>query len=83
MQKVEFMPKLIFEIELIHSFNHFGHAWPHQLKKTEQICNFYGSLTTFKNQIYSSTHSWDEADSLFGETLGMPDHTYLKWSKDV
>ena len=55
-------------------FHHFGHVWSHPLEMTEQICYFCGSLTTCKKQLYSSIHSGDQPDSLFGANLGMTKH---------
>lgn len=59
-------------------FNPFGHARPHPLEILEQICNIsMDPWSHVKKTFSSSTHSRDEADSLFGINLGMPRNVWL------
>ena len=45
-QKIKFILSSFLRYSQLAAFNDFGHAWPHSLQMTEQICNFYESLTT-------------------------------------
>ena len=72
---------LFLRYSYVDDFNHFGYAWSHPLEMIQQICNFYGSLAhEQKKQFYSSTYSWDGADSLSDITLCMPCLTTPTWS---
>lgn len=80
---------LITQINQLHTW---GHLWDKAnslfsitlgIEMTEQICNFYGSLTTTKNLFYNLTFlrwSWLITSHKFGHArVYLTDHIYLKW----